>query len=191
MNITPYRIQQTNRTMTTRIKSANTGLADRAAFEKTVDEIAVLQLKIEADTALYNEAKAEQDKSFKAQLKRDQAKLHQKVVAAEMFAKHNRQELLGERQTAETKFSLFGYRRSPGVLKTLNSKWTFGKALQSLKAAGQTACIKVSESLNKPAIKTQIPEADLPKYGLRMEYNEDFWIEPKRAETTPEKRISV
>lgn len=190
VNITPYRIQ-TNRTMPARIKTTTTELESRNAFEKTVDDIATLQLKIEADTALHNEQKAHADKLFKAQLKRDQAKLQQKLVACEMYAKHHREELLSDKQTAETKFSFFGYRKSPGVLKTLNSRWTLAKALQSLKEAGHTACSKITESLDKQAVKRLIPESELPKYGLRMEYKEDFWIEPKRAATTPEKRISA
>lgn len=175
----------------TRIKSSKATLANRAAFDRTVDEIAELQLKIEADTAAHNEAKAAADKKFKAALKRDKDRLLNKLAAAEMYAAHHREELLGERQTGETRLSLFGYRRSPGVLKTLNSKWTLAKCIEALKAAGKTACIKVTESLDKQRAKREIPEAELAAYGLRLEFPEEFWIEPKRAEDPGKKRLSA
>lgn len=173
-----------------RVKASNSTLPSRAAFEKTVDEIAELQLKIEADTAVHNEDRAAADKAFKAQLKRDKERLSNKLAAAELYAGQHRAELLGPRQTAETRLTSFGYRKSPGILKTLNSKWTFARALEALKEAGQTACIKVTESLDKQRVRREIPEADLASYGLRLDYPEEFWIEPKRAETAGEKRLS-
>jgi hypothetical protein len=174
----------------TRIKSSTAVLTSKSTFENTVDEIAKLQLKIDADTAVYNEEKSDADTKFKTQLKRDRERLAQKLAAAEMFAAHHREELLGARQSSQTRFSLFGFRKSPGVLKTLNSKWTFKKALDALKDAGKEACVKVTESLDKQAVKKEIPESELAAYGLRMEHPEEFWIEPIRAEEAAKKRIS-
>lgn len=175
-----------------RIKSTTANPLNKISdFEKCVDEIATLQLKIDADVAVYNEEKALAETQFKAQLKRDQERLTQKLSIAEMFAAHHRDQLLSDKQTGETKFSFFGYRKSPGIIKTLNSKCTIGSAIQALKDAGKKACIKVTETLDKQAVKREIPEAELPKYGLRMEHSEQFWIEPKRAEKPSEKRISA
>ncbi len=178
--------------MSARIKSTTVApLGSRAAFEKVVDDIATLQLEIDADVAVHNEAKARSEKAFKDTLKSKQERLLQKLASVEMFAAHHRTEILGDKQTAETKLALFGYRRSPGVLKLLNTRWTFGKAMQALKDAGKTACVKIREELDKQAVKRDIPEAELPTYGLRMDYPEEFWIEPKRAEQPAEKRISA
>ena len=174
----------------TRIKASNTTYTSRAEFEAAIDKAAALQLKLEADIADFNEKKSAQDKAFKARVKNANAKINEIVVAAESYAAHHRDELLGDKQSSETKLAFFGYRRSPGVVKTLNSKWTFAKALEALKAAGKKACIKVSESLNKDVVKAQIPEAELAQYGLRIDYPEEFGITPKRAEETPEKKIT-
>jgi phage host-nuclease inhibitor protein Gam len=178
--------------MASRIKSSNAAtLKNRPEFETCIDEIAALQLEIDADVAAHNEAQAKANDTFKAELKAKQERLMQKVSAAEMFANFHRDELLGDKQTGETKHGLFGYRKSPGVLKPLNTKWTMAKAMQALKDAGKTACIKVVETLDKQAVKREIPEAELTRYGLRMDYPEEFWIEAKRAEEPIAKRLSA
>ena len=174
-----------------RIKASTTTYTSRNEFEIAIDKAAALQLKLEADIAAHNKDKAAQDKAFKARVKSAQAKINEIVVSAEAYAEHHRDQLLGEKQTAETKLAFFGFRRSPGVVKTLNSKWTFAKSIEALKAAGKTACIKVTESLNKDRTKSEIPEAELPKFGLRIDYPEEFGITPKRAEETPDKKITA
>lgn len=177
--------------MPARIKRKTVELPNLAAFQRTIDEIAEIQLKLEADTAVHNEQKAAADKAFKAQLKRDKDKLVSRLAAAEIYANNHRNEILGDRQTGNTKLASFGFRRSPGILKTLNSKWTFARAVETLKEAGKIACIKRTESLDKQAVKKHIPESDLPAFGLRMDHPEEFWIEPKRAEDPGSKRLTT
>lgn len=178
--------------MASRIKASTaTALKNRPDFETCIDEIAALQLEIDADVAAHNEARAKADDTFKAELKAKQERLMQKVAAAEMFAGFHRDELLGDKQSGETKHGFFGFRKSPGILKPLNTKWTLAKAMQALKDAGKTACVKVTEALDKQAVKREIPEADLPQFGLRMDYPEEFWIEAKRAEEPTAKRLSA
>lgn len=176
--------------MTTRIKASNTIFTSTSEFEIAVDKVASLQLKLEKEIAEYNEKKSAADKAFKAKVKNTTAKINELVIGCESYAAHHRDSLLGEKQTAETKLAFFGYRKSPGIIKTLNSKWTLGKALESLKSAGKTACIKVTESINKQAVKAQIPEPEMAQYGLRVDYPEEFGIEPKRAEETPDKKLT-
>ena len=177
--------------MTTRIKASNTIYTTRNEFEQAIDQAASMQLKIEREVAEYNEQKSLTDKAFKTKIKKAQAKINELVIGCESYAAHNRETILGDKQTAETKLAYFGYRKSPGVIKTLNSRWTLGKALEALKSAGQTACIKVTESINKQAVKSQIPEPEMAQYGLRVDYPEEFGIEPKRAEETPEKKLTT
>lgn len=171
-----------------RIKAKTTTFSTRRDFELAVDKAAVLQLKMEADVAEHNKRKAAEDKAFKSRLKADQARLCELVTNCESYAAHHREELLGEKQTGETKLAHFGYRKSPGIVKTLNSKWTLGKALEALKAAGKTACIKVTETLDKQAVKRHLTEPEMAAFGLRIDAPEEFGIEAKRAEETPEKK---
>ncbi len=117
-----------------RIKSKTTTFPNRREFENAVDKVAALQLKLDADIADFNREKAHQDKAFKARVKAANAKINELVVSCESYAANHRAELLGDRQTAETKLAFFGFRKSPGIVKTLNSKWTLGKAVQALKA---------------------------------------------------------
>lgn len=171
-----------------RIKPSQTAFSTRSEFESAINTAAEKQLKLDADIAAYNAAKSAEDLAFKNRVKKVKVEIDAIVSAAKNYTDHHRETLLGDRQTAESTKAFFGYRKSPGVIKTLNSKWTFARALEALKSAGQTACVKVSETLNKQAVKAQIPEADLPKYGLRLDFPEEFYIEPKRAEETPAKK---
>ena len=174
----------------TRIKAKTTTFQSRSEFEAAIDKVASLQLKLDTDIAEFNEEKSKQDKAFKARVKTANSKINELVVSCESYAAHHRDEILGDKQTAETKLAFFGYRKSPGIVKTLNSKWTFGKALEALKRAGKTACVKVSETLDKNAVKTQIPEAEMAAFGLRLDFPEEFGIEAKRAEETPAKKAT-
>lgn len=174
-----------------RIKSKNTIFTSRIEFENAVDKAGSIQLQMEKEIAEYNKEKSENDKVFKAKIKKKTAQINELVVSCESYTDYNREALLGDKQSDETKLALFGYRKSPGVIKTLNSKWTLAKALVSLKEAGLTACITVKESINKQAVKSTIPEPDMAAHGLRVDYPEEFWIEPKRAEETPDKKITA
>ena len=209
----------------TRIKAKTTTFQNRRDFEAAVDKAAALQLKLEADIAEHNQRKAAEDKAFKTRVKTAQAKLNEIVTQCESYAAHNREELLGEKQTAETKLAFFGYRKSPGIVKTLNSKWTLGKAVAALKEAGKLAffgyrkspgivktlnskwtlgkavaalkeagklaCVKVTESLDKQAVKSQLSEPEMARFGLRIDAPEEFGIEAKRAEETPAKKATA
>jgi hypothetical protein len=174
-----------------RLKPSNIILQTRAAFELCVDEIATLQLAIEAETAGYNARKSTEEKAFKTRQKKQAEKLQNKFVSAAMFMEHHRDDLLRDKQTGETKLSFFGFRKSPGIVKALNSKWSLAKVILALQAAKQTACLKFSVSLDKAAVKKIIPADELAKYGLRIDFPEEAWIEAKRAAQTPEKRISA
>lgn len=173
-----------------RIKTSTTTFKTRAEFETCIDEIATLQLNIDESVAEFNAVKATQDKAFKTRLKGKKEKLAQKVAIAEMYCAHHRDEVLSGKQTGETKLATFGYRISPGILKTLNTRWTFSKCLQALKDAGKTSCIKVTESLKKDVAKSEIPEAELSQFGLRVDYPEEFWIEAMRQAEGTEKRLT-
>ena len=48
----------------------------------------------------------------------------------------------------------------------------------------------MTETLNKQAVKAHIPEAEMAAFGLRVDYPEEFGIEPKRAEETPDKKLT-
>lgn len=174
-----------------RIKTSTATFKTETQFKNCVDEIAALQLEIDSEVADYNEQKALADKKFKADIQRKKERLNQKLATAEMYATHHRTELLGDKQTSETRLADFGFRKSPGIIKQLNRKWPVGATIQALKDAGITACIKITERLDKQAVKTQIPEADQPKYGLRTEYPEDFWIEAKKAVEPTDKRLTT
>jgi len=174
-----------------RIKAKTTTFQTRRDFETAVDKAAALQLKLDEEIATFNREKAAQDKAFKARVKAAQAKLNELVSQCESYAAHHREELLGEKQTSETKLAFFGYRKSPGIVKTLNSKWTLGKALEALKSAGQIACIKVTETLDKQAVKRHLTEEEMARFGLRLDAPEEFGIEAKRAEELPEKKTTA
>ena len=174
-----------------RIKATNTTFNTELQFINCIDECAKIQLEIDTQVAEHNEQKALEEKQFKASIQRKKERLSQKLAVCEMYAAHNREELLGDKQSADTRLADYGYRKSPGVIKQLNRKWTVGASLEALKSAGKTACIVVKESIDKNAVKTQIPEDEQAKYGLRTEYNESFWIEPKRSiEPAPKRSVS-
>lgn len=173
-----------------RTKKSTVTFQSREEFQTCIDEVAALQLKIDQSVAEHNAQKAAQDKAFKTLLKTRKEKLSHKIAIAESYCAHHRDQVLGSKQTSATKLANFGYRVSPGILKPLNTRWTFAKCLQALKEAGMTSCIKVTESLKKDVAKSEIPEADLASYGLRVDYPEEFWIEAIRHEEPTEKRLT-
>jgi phage host-nuclease inhibitor protein Gam len=172
-----------------RIKAKTAIYQSTQEFEASLDKLGALQLDIESFIANHNKVKADQDKRYKTDLKRKNERLSEMFSACELYVNFHRGELLGDKQGAETKLTNFGFRKSPGVIKTLNSKWTFGKALESLKSAGVTACVTIKESLNKNAVKDNLNEEEMAKHGLRLDFPEEFWAEAKRATETQEKRI--
>tara|TARA_R110000772_G_scaffold118918_3_gene224814 strand:+ start:413 stop:949 length:537 start_codon:yes stop_codon:yes gene_type:complete len=172
-----------------RLKSSSLSFDTPAAFERAVDTLAIKQLKLEKTIATYNAEKQTADKAHKALVNKLRAELNEIVVNCEAYAIENRDELLGNRQTASTKLAQFGFRKIPGVIKTLNRKFTFASCLELLIKGGKDACVKTVQALDKNAVKREIPEADLPQYGLRMEHNEDFWVEAIRTTDTPAKRL--
>ena len=172
-----------------RIKSSSAVLPDTAAFEIALDKIASQQLELEKTIADHNAQKATQDKAHKTKIKRLNDDINTRFAQCESFSAHHRDLVLSGKQSSQTKLALFGYRKSPGILKTLNSKFTFTKALGLLKEAGKLTCIKVTETLDKQAVRRDIPESELPSYGLRLDAPEEFWVEPKKATQTPNQRL--
>jgi len=164
-----------------RTKAKIAGIKNRAEFETALNEAAQQQLEIEKNAAAYNARKAEQEKAHKAAHKERQHQLAAKLIVIEAYAEAHREELFGDKQSSETALADFGFRKSPGKLVKLNSKWSAAKTIATLKAAGLTVCLKITESLDKAALKKNVPEDELPRYGLRMEYGEEFWIEPKKV----------
>jgi phage host-nuclease inhibitor protein Gam len=172
-----------------RIKAKTASYQSRREFEYSIDKLATLQLEIESDTAAFNKYKAAEDKRFKTTLKRKKERLAEIFAACELYSEFHRCELLGEKQGGETKLTNYGFRKSPGIVKTLNSKWTFAKCLQSLKDAGETVCVKITEALNKNAVKDNLTPEEMAKHGLRLDFPEEFWAEAKRAQETPTQRV--
>ena len=178
--------------MTTRIKKNRVIYKSKAEFEHALDKLGLLQLELETMIAEHNERKALEDKKHKAALKRKNAQLSELFAGCELYADFNRDVLLGEKKSGESKLAEFGFRKSPGIVKVLNSKWTIGKAVEAIKSAGKAVsdkCLKVTTSLDKQGVKKHLTEPEMAKYGLRIDAPEEFWAEPKRATDTPDQKV--
>lgn len=149
-------------------------------FAEAMDSFGQGLLKLAAQTAAYNEQKAAADKRFKNLMKLKAAKLKVLQKTCEIYATEHKDRLLGEKKSADTRVTEWGFRKSPGVVKCINRKWTLEKSLAALIEAGKDSCIEVKKSLDKDGVKKHLTAEERLTFGLKVEYPELFWVEPKK-----------
>jgi phage host-nuclease inhibitor protein Gam len=92
-------------------------------------------------------------------------------------------EVEAAKKSIELTYGVMGRRLSPPALKLANKSWTWRAALVALSARFKDRFVlKREPEMDKDAVKAEIPEADLVLYGLKLDQEEKFYIELKRAE---------
>ncbi|MGH8017022.1 MAG: host-nuclease inhibitor Gam family protein [Opitutaceae bacterium] len=164
--------------MSPRIKASS--FAHRAEFDKALDNIAMLQVKLRI-------LEGKRDKAIQAirdehgpRIDEVAGELKRLVVLAEKYAETHRAEILPTgKKSAETALACFGFRIGNPRLVLLNRKWSWESVLQACKSAFGERFVRRTESVDKDALKTQLADDELAQVGCRIEQTEAFFIEAK------------
>jgi phage host-nuclease inhibitor protein Gam len=99
------------------------------------------------------------------------------------YMAHMKECEIGGRKSIELTYGVIGRRTVPASLRLLNKAWTWPAVLVRLREAfGDAYVRKFDPEIDKEAVKSKIPEADLALYGLKLEQGQTFYIELTRAE---------
>ena len=152
------------------------------SFEDAVEamrQLAEIERELDTNKVAMNEQidAVKQKHEAEAQVIKARATVVESALG--LYANTNRAKLFGDKQTVDTKFGSFGFRKSSEI-KT-KSKWTFGKAVEKLKELGKTNAITTKESVNKPALSDWTDE-QLAEVGLRRAGKETFGYQTKQEE---------
>jgi len=163
-----------------RLKSTAT-IETLAQFEATVDAICKLQLDREQLVTERDRLLASVREDHDPEIERLGTDINAKVVLCEKFATVHRESMFGKLKSAASSLATFGFRTGNPKLVLLNRKWKWDDVLTALKLKSRTELIRTKEEANKEALK-MLSDEDLASFGLRIDQDETFYIEPKRDE---------
>jgi phage host-nuclease inhibitor protein Gam len=164
--------------MTSRLKASS--FATRAEFDRSLDEIAGLQVDLRAAEAERdNEIQAVREMHERSVLKIAD-KLKATVVLAEKYAETHRDELFPTaKKSGETTLANYGFRLGNPTLCLLNRKWNWEGVLNAVKAAFPKRFVRTKEDVDKDGLKQHLDAAQLATVGCRIDQAEAFYVEAK------------
>lgn len=161
-----------------RLKSTAT-LETQAQFESTVDEICRLSLRKEQLVNNRDQLLADVREEHDPEIERLGADISAKIVLCEKFATVHKETLFGKLKSAASSLGVFGFRTGNPKLVLLSRKWKWDDVLTALRLKNREDLIRKKEEADKEALK-RLDEAELAGFGLRIDQDESFYIEPKR-----------
>lgn len=170
----------THRNTMARLKSTAT-IETRQQFDATVDEICKLQLDREQLVTERDRLLAEVREEHDPRIEEIGSAISAKILLCEKYATVHRETLFGKLKSASSSLALFGFRTGNPKLVLLNRKWKWNDVLAALKGKERTDLIRRKEEADKDALK-KLPDDELAGFGLRIDQDETFFIEPKRDE---------
>lgn len=85
------------------------------------------------------------------------------------------------RKSVELAYGTMGRRLGQPTLKLLNKAWTWAAALVALANKFGNKYLRLRDpEIDKDAVKAGIPEGELAFYGLKLDQDENFFIDLKR-----------
>jgi phage host-nuclease inhibitor protein Gam len=164
--------------MASRLKATAT-IETRAQFDSTVDEICKLQLDREQLVTERDRLLASVREDHDPEIERLGTDIQAKIVLCEKFATVHRESLFGKLKSASSSLALFGFRTGNPKLVLLNRKWKWDDVLTALRLKSREELIRKKEEADKEALK-KLNDDELASFGLRIDQDETFFIEPKR-----------
>ena len=163
-----------------RLKSTAT-IESRAQFDATVDEICQLQLDREALVTDRDRLLGDVMLEHNPRIEAIGQQIAAKLVLCEKFATVHRETLFDRLKSAATSLATFGFRTGNPKLVLLSRKWKWDDVVAALKGKGRVDLIRTKVEADKDALK-KLDDAELAGFGLRIDQEETFFIEPKREE---------
>lgn len=173
-------------------------IADRLAFESTIDEIAALTVDLRACQAARDARVIIAQATHADEIAQIEEKIKAKAALCEKFAEEHRDELLaGKAKSAETPLARYGFRLGNRTVALLNRKITWDEIIGVLKARRYLGLIRTVEEVDKEAVLRATDEfgtlrahrnveghnvptsTALVSLGLKIKQTETFYIEPK------------
>lgn len=164
--------------MSARIKSTAT-IATRAEFDATVDTICKLQLDKEQRITLRDRLLLEIQEEHNPEIEAICQDIAAKLVLCEKFAITYRETLFGKLKSAAASLGTYGFRVGNPTLCLLSRKWKWADVLATLIATGSLQYVRTKQEPDKDALK-KLDEKALATFGLRINQDEAFYIEPHR-----------
>ena len=166
--------------MPARLKATAT-IETRDQFTATVDEICKLQLDREQLVTERDRLIASVREDHDPEIERLGTDINAKLVLCEKFATVHRESMFGKLKSAASSLATFGFRTGYPKLVLLNRKWKWDDVLTALRLKKRQDLIRTKEEADKEALK-KLNDEELAGFGLRIDQDETFYIEPKRDE---------
>lgn len=168
--------------MSPRIKA--TTYATREQFDAAIDLIALIQVDIRKKEAERDRAIQKVREIFEPKIGELTERANSLAVTAEKYAEEHRNEILPSgRKSAETALATFGWRTGNPTLVLANKKWTWSAVLAAVKELFPGRFVRVTEEVDKEAMKTQLGADQLPLVGVKISQKEPFFVEAKEQPT--------
>lgn len=88
------------------------------------------------------------------------------------------------KKSIDLEYGVMGTRTSPAALQPLNKAWKWATILAALKEKFGARFLHMPDpTVDKEAVKKEIADADLKQYGLKLESEEEFYIDLNRSKT--------
>ena len=168
--------------MSTRLKASS--FSTIAEFTDAVDRIAELQVKLRSAEARRDaEIQTVRDR-HEPSVEKIGGELQSLLVLAEKFAETRRAELFPTvKKSADTALACFGFRIGNPTLKLLNRKWSWESVLEAVKRSFPGQFVRLSEAVDKDALKVQLTDEQRAEVGCRIDQVETFFVEAKDQAT--------
>ena len=86
-------------------------------------------------------------------------------------------------KSADTALAFFGFRIGNPTLKLLNRKWSWESVLEAVKRSFPGQFVRLSEAVDKDALKVQLTDEQRAEVGCRIDQVETFFVEAKDQAT--------
>jgi phage host-nuclease inhibitor protein Gam len=159
------------------------GFTGKSSLESALTDLTALELSIQQSeakmNAKINDVKEKYEiETFPVRTRADEIKLE-----IEAFCLQNKKEF-EKKKSMEFTSGVVGFRTTTPKVATLNRKYTFKTALELVKRVFKKQYIRAKEELDKEAILAdysakKVDDQKLSAVGLRVDQEENFYIEPK------------
>jgi phage host-nuclease inhibitor protein Gam len=163
----------------------------REGLEATVADVVRLKLEHVAATARMEEEIAAVQGRHQERLLSLAKQIEIKEAGVYVYCASHRKELFPEKKSIDMLLAVVGFRDNPPSVGKLANKDTWGAIAKRLQLLpwGEPYLTEPDPEINKKAIladRTKLTAEQLKEAGIRIEQEEDFYIEPKSqvAETS-------
>jgi len=157
--------------------------SSKYSLESALTDLAFYQAEIEKKEAMMNSKINLLKEKFEMETGEIRGKSEELRKEIEAFCLSNKDEFK-KKKSFEFPSGIVGFRTATPKVSTLNRKYTFKTVLELVKRIFPGQYIRTKEELDKEVVladysQKKIDDTKLASVGLRIEQEENFYIEPK------------